>query len=97
MLLIYGSNEQKFHDVNDGDNVCGRAFTYYWVYLFFIILVVSILVYNLALSIFAEFIKIQDENKKNYIKLQNTIYPVILAVLAAIFYLIVAIGKGELV
>ena len=94
MLLIYGSNRDKFDAINNYNNNCGTAYTYLWVYLFFIIIIIAITFFNLILAIIGEIIKLQDINKKTYIKLKNTQYPILLAILAAIFYILVAFAKA---
>ena len=94
LLLIYGASNKNYQNLNNGDNVCNIAHNYYWIYLGFLLIIPLIVIINLFIAIFAEIIKLRNnELLKLHLTLKNTIIPVILAIIAAIFYIIIAFGK----
>ena len=94
ITLIYAGSYQKYEDYNSGDNQCRTAYTYIWSYLSILLLLTFILFLNLILAIAGEAIKLRSKSSNEHIALEKTIFPSILLLPAAGFYVLIAISKS---
>lgn len=94
MLMELAAARFKFDDVANGQNICGKAYSYMWAYIFFICVILLVVFYNLVIAILSEMIKLVDPNKPHFDPLKNTLYPVTIAGLAGFFYFLLTIGKA---
>jgi hypothetical protein len=93
-ILTYASSYQKYDEFNSGNNVCDTGYTYLWGYLAMIILLIVLVVFNFLMAIYAESIKLNEQHQPDHTPLKNTLYPSLLLIPAAVFYLLVAISKA---
>mmetsp|Transcript_6584 Transcript_6584/g.7167 ORF Transcript_6584/g.7167 Transcript_6584/m.7167 type:complete len:502 (+) Transcript_6584:87-1592(+) len=90
--LYYEASAYKFDNFNNGDNECGTARAYAWLYLCLNIFLGLLLFLSGVLGIYAERIR-YNQMKKHYEPLNHTSIPVILAIIAAFFYWLLSVAK----
>lgn len=93
LFLIYGTSEKKYNDLNNGDNVCGLAFNYLWVYLWFLLLIVFITLGNLLLGLYVQWKIPPNPDRSKYQNLTNTTFPLVAACSLCFSYILFVIAK----
>ena len=92
-FLYYSRDYSKYKNLNGGDNKCDVAFQYVWLYQSLLLLILLIVFTSGFISIYAEYIRYKNPQKKRYKHLKNTELPVILTAFAAISYILFLISK----
>lgn len=93
ITIMYYAKKYVFDNFNSGNNNCGDAYKYLWLYITMMLIVIIINFVIFLMGIVAELARQRAPNRKMYRPLQGTAWPIIACSVAALFYFFAIFGK----
>ena len=93
VMIMYWAKKYVFDNFNNGNNSCGDAYKYVWVYLAMILAVVALNFVVFVIGAIGELARQRAPNRKMYRPLEGTTYPTIACAIAVTLYICAIMGK----